>query len=163
MTTVWKGFVNYLDEDYEIKRHGSRGDAYKAIISDIRCPVCKGGRFRENILKVSFDGMNISQLSEKSISEAGTYFSSILNEADPDCNAVCDQIIPQLLSKFELLENIGLGYLSIDRTTQSLSGGEAQRLRIATQLVSDLCGLTYVLAIFITKKLTWYCSIHGTI
>jgi excinuclease ABC subunit A len=145
MNTAWKGFVNYLNEDYEIKRHGKRGEAFAAIMSDLPCPVCKGARFRDDILEVCFDGMNISELSAKSITVASKYFSSIQDRLDPEIHAICEQIIRQLLEKFTMLEAIGLGYLSIDRTTESLSGGEAQRLRIASQLVSDLCGLTYVL------------------
>jgi len=145
MTTVWKGFVNYLDEDFEIKRHGSRGDQYNAIMSDNTCPVCLGDRLRNDILEVSFDGMNISRLSAKTISDARKYFTNIQKKLDPESFAISEQIISQLLAKFKTLEELGLGYLAIDRPAQSLSGGEAQRLRIASQLVSDLCGLTYVL------------------
>jgi len=145
LTTTWKGFVYYLNEDFEIKRHGKRGEAFKAIMSDLPCPVCKGERFRDDILEVNFDEMNISELSRKSIVHARKYFSGIKERLDPGSFAICEQIILQLLEKFTMLEGIGLGYLSIDRTTESLSGGEAQRLRIASQLVADLCGLTYVL------------------
>lgn len=145
MTTVWKGFVNYLKEDYEIKRHGSRGEAFHAIMSDKACPVCNGKRFRNDILEVRFDGMNISQLAAKSISHAKKYFTGIQERLDHESLAITDQIIFQTLEKLKVLEDLGLGYLSIDRTTGSLSGGEAQRLKIASQLVSDLCGLTFVL------------------
>ncbi|MCD4680974.1 MAG: excinuclease ABC subunit UvrA [Bacteroidales bacterium] len=145
LTTVWKGFVNYLNEDWEIKHDSKRGEAFKAIMSEINCSACQGKRFRKNILDVSFDGMNISQLSSKTITNAIEYFSNIQKEINPDTFAICEQIIVQLITKLKPLDEIGLGYLSIDRTTQTLSGGEAQRLRIASQLVSDLCGLTYVL------------------
>ena len=145
LTTVWKGFVNYFNEDWEIKHDGKRGEAFKAIMSEINCSDCQGKRFRKNILDVSFDGMNISQLSSKTITNAIEYFSNIQKEINPETFAVCEQITVQLITKLKSLDEIGLGYLSIDRTTQTLSGGEAQRLRIASQLVSDLCGLTYVL------------------
>jgi len=145
LTTVWKGFVNYLNEDYEIKRDGARGEAFKAIMSEIECSECKGERFKENILVVSFNGMNISELSSKSITDAIEYFNNIQTEINRELFSICEQIIEHLITKLRSLEEIGLGYLSLNRTTHSLSGGESQRLRIASQLVSDLCGLTYVL------------------
>lgn len=145
LTTVWKGFVNYLNEDWEIKHDGKRGEAFKAIMSEINCSACQGKRFRKNILDVSFDGMNISQLSSKTITNAIEYFSNIQTKTDHETYVISEPIIAQLITKLKSLEEIGLGYLSIDRTTHSLSGGESQRLRIASQLVSDLCGLTYVL------------------
>jgi len=145
MTTVWKGFVNYLNEDYEIKQHGSRGKSYHPIMSEIECPECKGDRFRKEILDVIWEGMNISELAAKSIRHARAFFEEIQKKKEHGNHVVIEQIISQLLSKFTMLEEIGLGYLTINRTTSSLSGGESQRLRIASQLVSDLCGLTYIL------------------
>jgi excinuclease ABC subunit A len=145
LNTVWKGFVNYLNEEYEIKRKGSRGDAYKMIMSEENCTHCKGNRLESKILKVHFNNQNISQLSSRTISDAIEYFKDIEAQVSSNIYARCEPIIIQILSKLEHLKVIGLGYLSIDRRTSTLSGGEAQRLRIATQLVSDLCGLTYVL------------------
>jgi len=145
MTTAWKGFVNYLNEDYEIKQHGSRGKSYHIIMSDIDCPECKGKRFKKNILEVTWEGMNISELAAKSIRSAIAFFEMIQKKKELKSYAVIEQIISQLLSKFTMLEEIGLGYLAINRDTSSLSGGESQRLRIASQLVSDLCRLTYIL------------------
>lgn len=145
LTTVWKGMVNYINEEYEIKRHGKRGEPYKAIMSDIACSGCNGERFKSEILDVTFTGLNISQLSSKTITNAIDYFSNIQAEIAPNAFAVCEQVVDQIITKLKSLNEIGLGYLSINRPTSTLSGGEAQRLRIATQLVSDLCELTYVL------------------
>jgi excinuclease ABC subunit A len=144
MTTTWKGFVGYLDEDYEIKKQGSRGEAFRSIMSEKPCKVCHGKRFRPEVLEVTFDGMDISRLSAKSIKQARVYFSEINKKLDPEDIAICDQIVFQVIQKLKTLEDLGLGYLSIDRKTETLSGGEAQRLKIASQLVSGLCGLTYV-------------------
>jgi len=145
LNTVWKGMVNYINEEYEIKRHGKRGESYKAIMSDITCSNCNGKRLKNEILEVTFTGLNISQLSSKTITNAIDYFSNIQTQVDSSTFAVIEQTITQILAKLQILKDIGLGYLSINRTTSTLSGGEAQRLRIASQLVSDLCGLTYVL------------------
>lgn len=111
----------------------------------MECPKCQGERFKEDILKITFNDLNISQMSKMSIKNAKGFFANLINNLDAKTLNKSEQIIKQLLHKFEILENIGLAYLAIDRATSSLSGGEAQRLRIATQLVSNLCGLTYVL------------------
>lgn len=145
LTTVWKGMVNYLNEDYEIKRKGKRGEAYKTIMSDITCHKCHGNRFKSNILEVTFDGNNISQLSSISIQTAINYFKEIGSRNDVKTLEKSKQIIEHIIAKLIPLKDIGLGYLSINRATSTLSGGEAQRLRIVSQLVSELCGLTYVL------------------
>lgn len=145
MTTVWKGFVNYLNEDYEIKRHGTRGNTYNAIMTDLACSGCKGERLREDILEITLDRTNISQLSAKSITSTRRYLTGVLEGLNPETHAIAEPIIALLLEKLTMLEEIGLGYLTVNRPTHSLSGGEAQRLRIASQLVTDLCGLTYIL------------------
>ena len=145
LKTLWKGFVPLINEEYELRRNGKRGEAYKAIISEINCPICKGERLKPAILDVKFTGLSISELSLKSISKSLTFFKSLLHQLKATEQEKTHHIIKQLLDKFETLERIGLGYLAINRSTSSLSGGEAQRLRIASQLVSDLCGLTYVL------------------
>lgn len=145
MHTVWKGMSNYIIEDYLIKRDGTRGEAFKSIMSEISCPQCQGHRLNDEVLKYQFRGLNISQLSAMNMIAARTFFlDKTAGLSDEKLNVV-KPIIDQLLIKFKALENLGLGYLSIDRPTSTLSGGEAQRLRIATQLVSDLCGLTYVM------------------
>jgi len=145
MTTLWKGFVNYLNEEYEIKRKGKRGDAYQLIMSDIPCPDCQGKRLRDEILNVKFAEENISELANRNISNAIEHFSHIEKIISPATYEKSKSIIHQILHKLKQLDTIGLGYLSINRATSSLSGGEAQRLRMATQLSSDLCGITYVL------------------
>lgn len=145
LKTVWKGFVNLLNEEYEIKRDGKRGEAYLGIMSEIDCPSCKGQRLKKEALDISFNQLSISELSAKSISQAISFFENIESQISKEIFARCQNICLQIVSKLKPLAELGLGYLSIDRTTQSLSSGEAQRLRIASQLVSDLCGLTYVL------------------
>ncbi|RLD42953.1 MAG: excinuclease ABC subunit UvrA, partial [Bacteroidetes bacterium] len=145
MTTVWKGFVNLLNEEYEIKRSGKRGEAYRYIMSELSCPHCLGKRLKKEILEVRFDGQNISSLASKSIQLALNYFQNIKSTIDKTSFERSRNIVKEIIAKLQTLEKIGLGYISIDRPTATLSGGEAQRLRIATQLVADLCGLTYIL------------------
>ncbi len=145
LKTEWKGFVHYFTEDYEIKRHGERGKAYLPLISEYRCPVCKGDRLKPEALEIQFDGMNISTFTGMQISKARSYFEDLMHRKEKNFHAAAAKIAPLLIEKLRLLEELGLGYLSIDRQTSSLSGGEARRLSIAGQVVSELCGLTYIM------------------
>jgi len=145
LKTVWKGFVKLINEEYELRKKGKRGEAYQSILSEQNCPVCHGERLKKEVLDIVFEGNNISQISSKSISTAKIYFEELKSKLNTIDQQKANHIIDQLIAKFEILENIGLGYLSINRSVSSLSGGEAQRLRIASQLVSNLCGLTYIL------------------
>jgi excinuclease ABC subunit A len=95
------------------------------------------------VLEVYFNKMDIAGLSSMSIQGALEYFRHI--HLENDILERSHSVIDQIISKLTTLDHMGLGYISIDRPTATLSGGEAQRLRIATQLVADLCGLTYVL------------------
>lgn len=145
MTTAWKGMAEYIIEDYEIKRDGKRGEAFLSIISEISCPACCGHRLKPDLLKIKFEDLNISELSSLTMTSAKAFFNRFKQNASTEEQLISKQIIEQLIQKFDTLESLGLGYLSVDRPTATLSGGEAQRLRIASQLVSNLCGLTYVL------------------
>jgi len=94
---------------------------------------------QEKALSVFINKKNITELSDLSIHRSISFFESFSHHQG------AEQLVYQLKSKYKSLIDLGLGYLSINRPTQSLSGGEAQRLRIASQLISDLCGMTYVL------------------
>lgn len=145
MSTVWKGFVKYVNEEYFIKQGGKRAKAYEDIMGEIPCPLCNGLRLKQEALSVSFGNLHINQLVTKSVRQALDYFTSIHADIEPGTLARSKSIIDQIISRLKTLNDIGLDYITIDRPTSTLSGGEAQRLRIATQLVADLCGLTYVL------------------
>ncbi len=145
MSVLWKGFVNYFNEEYEIKKHGKRGDAYSQIISDITCGRCKGGRLNNKVLRVMVGDKNISELSALSVDESLDFFYRITEELTVNEATVSRELINRIIAKLKQLIEIGIGYLSINRPVSTLSGGESQRLRIATQLISELCDLTYVL------------------
>ena len=144
LNTTWKGFAGYLQEDYELKKDGKRGEVFNSITTNIICTKCKGSRYRQEINDVFFGGYNISQLSSLSITNALIYFRNVKLSATGDYNKY-ETTIFQIINKLVPFEKIGIGYLAINRNISSLSGGESQRLRIATQLASNLCGLTYVL------------------
>ncbi len=145
MTTPWKGMANYLLEDYELKRDSTRAQAFKPILSEVVCSECGGHRLKKEALEITFGGLNISDLSALSITSALEFIAGQLELNETEHPKATDQLFRQLMEKYRSLTHLGLGYLAVNRPTSTLSGGEAQRLRLAGQLSSDMCGLTYVL------------------
>ncbi len=128
-----------------------RGLGYENIVDEeeidllnlTKCNRCNGQRLRAEALTVKINGKNIAELSNRSINELKEFFSEIkLNSYE---QAIAERILKEIFIKLEFLEKIGVGYLSLDRPSFSLSGGEAQRIRLATQLGSHLSGVLYVL------------------
>ncbi|GAB6184360.1 excinuclease ABC subunit UvrA [Thermodesulfovibrio hydrogeniphilus] len=113
------------------------------LLNLTKCSRCNGQRLRAEALSVKINGKNIAELSNLSIDELKEFFSEIkLNSYE---QAIAERILKEIFIKLEFLEKIGVGYLSLDRPSFSLSGGEAQRIRLATQLGSHLSGVLYVL------------------
>lgn len=107
------------------------------------CPACKGARLKEKTLHVKVGGLNIHEISRMTVEEARRFFDEI--SITPFEGDVAREVLRQIRAKLSFLYNIGLGYITIDRQTRTLSGGEAQRINIANQLGSHLCGVLYVL------------------
>lgn len=144
LSTTWKGMANYLLEEYELKKEGKRAEPYEALLSEVLCETCLGRRLSDNVLDTKIGGKNISELSEMSMHEAGLFLKNFLTQEDKHTQESLSPVLDWLQHKFNMLHDLGLGYLSANRATSTLSGGEAQRLRIAHQLDTDLCGLTYI-------------------
>ena len=107
------------------------------------CPDCKGTRLNESARNVLIDGRNISEVSDDSTSILKTWLTGLqLNSKEKQ---IGEKIIEQIVSRLEYLDRVGAGYLSLNRTTRTLSGGEAQRIRLASQVGSGLVGVLYVL------------------
>ncbi|MBF9337267.1 excinuclease ABC subunit UvrA, partial [Microbacterium lacticum] len=115
------------------------------------CPACNGKRLKPEALSVTFDGRDIAELSQLPLRELATILSGVVTSdeeheaASPEKRAAAVQLASGVLQRLRPLVDLGLGYLSLSRTTPTLSGGELQRLRLATQLSSDLFGVVYVL------------------
>ncbi len=107
------------------------------------CPACKGTRLRPEILAIKLDGHNIAQVSGLSIKQAIGFFINLKLTAQE--KQISHQILKEILERLGFLANVGLGYLSLDRPSGSLSGGEAERIRLATQIGSALVGVLYIL------------------
>ena len=107
------------------------------------CPDCHGGRLKPELLAVKIGGLNISEVCALTVSEGLKFFESL--KLDGHRREVAEQIHREVASRLGFLERVGLGYLALDRATESLSGGEAQRIRLATQIGNQLVGVLYVL------------------
>ncbi|HXI10468.1 MAG TPA: excinuclease ABC subunit UvrA, partial [Thermodesulfobacteriota bacterium] len=134
------GFYSYL-ESKKYKLH------IKVFISrykgQVTCGACLGARLRKAALSVRIASLNIHEVSRSSIKEARAFFKNLV--LTPFEKEVSKELLKQVSLKLEFLNNTGLGYITLDRLTKTLSGGEAQRVTIATQLASSLCGVLYIL------------------
>lgn len=112
-------------------------------MNPIPCSECNGSRLRKETLGVKINDLNISEVTSKNIKNTHRFFDSLnLNETE---RKIAGQVLKEIKSRLEFLLNVGLEYLTLDRTAGTLSGGEAQRIRLATQIGSQLVGVLYVL------------------
>jgi excinuclease ABC subunit A len=111
--------------------------------SQVRCEECGGGRLRREAREVRVGGLDIASVTRMTVREAAAFFSSL--PLDPERKAVAGEVLNQIRDRLSFLQEVGLEYLSLDRLTKSLSGGEAQRIQLAGQLGSQLAGTLYVL------------------
>ncbi|MBU0571313.1 MAG: excinuclease ABC subunit UvrA [Candidatus Omnitrophica bacterium] len=131
----------------ERRFHRTDSDYIKEMIGGFMsmqpCPDCKGGRLRPESLSVFVGGKNINEISAVSISDAGKYFRSLkLGEME---QKIAEEILKEINARLDFLKNVGLDYLTLDRKSNTLSGGEDQRIRLATQIGAGLVGVLYVL------------------
>ncbi|CQB51986.1 UvrABC system subunit A [Syntrophomonas zehnderi OL-4] len=141
--STYEGVINNLERRYqETKSDSSREELEKYMISAI-CPACQGKRLREEILWVLLGGKSINELTSYSVRECSRFFEELqLEERD---SFIARQVIKEIKARLGFLIDVGLDYLTLDRGAGSLSGGEAQRIRLATQVGSSLVGVLYVL------------------
>jgi excinuclease ABC subunit A len=143
----WKGFVHLVNEEYERKHADDRGRAMLALMKEDPCPACRGARLKPRSLAAKFRGLNIAELSALTAREAATFFNDAARSLPPGtpAAAVVAVLGREILGRLESIRDVGLDYLAMDRDSSSLSGGEAQRLRLAGELGGGLAGVTYVL------------------
>lgn len=142
----WEGFVNLVNEEYSRKHADRRGDSMMVIMKNEACPTCHGARLKVTALAFRVLGKNISELSDLSIEKAIRFFTDF-EKAIHDENTIhiSKQLRSEVLQKLSYLSDLGLGYLRISRNAPTLSGGETQRVRLASQLGNGLTDVTYVL------------------
>lgn len=141
--TVYEGVIPNLERRY----HDTESDFVRKKIEKYMtiapCPSCKGQRLKKEVLSISVQDRSIIDLTEKSITELAVFFNSLtlsVNEM-----VIANLILKEVKDRISFLENVGLSYLTLSRSANTLSGGEAQRIRLATQIGSKLLGVLYVL------------------
>ena len=139
----FSGLNNYLKNYYESTSSNNIREWVESYMNTIACPTCGGGRLKKESLAVKFLGKNISEVTSQSILKAKAFFDNVkLSGRD---SAIAKPILKEILTRIQFLLDVGLDYLTLDRSARTLSGGESQRIRLATQIGSQLAGVLYVL------------------
>lgn len=139
----FSGVYNYLRNYYETTTSNNVREWAESYMHTIKCPTCKGGRLKKESLSVRFQNQNISEVTSLSIKKARKFFNGVvLNSRDEQ---IAKPVIKEITTRLDFLLNVGLDYLTLNRSARSLSGGESQRIRLATQIGTQLAGVLYVL------------------
>lgn len=139
----FEGIINNLERRYRESNSEWSKDEIRECMSDEDCPECHGERLKKESLSVTVGGINISELCKKSVSECLDFFDKLeLSERDA---FIAERIIKEIKSRLGFLSSVGLEYLTLSRAASTLSGGESQRIRLATQIGSSLVGVLYIL------------------
>ncbi|HFU7190487.1 TPA: excinuclease ABC subunit UvrA [Staphylococcus aureus] len=142
-TMVFEGVVPNISRRFHESPSEYTREMMSKYMTELPCETCHGQRLNREALSVYVGGLNIGEVVEYSISQALNYYKNInLSEQD---QAIANQILKEIISRLTFLNNVGLEYLTLNRASGTLSGGEAQRIRLATQIGSRLTGVLYVL------------------
>lgn len=139
----YEGIVNNLERRYRQTKSSYIRSEIQRYMANLPCPECGGHRLKPESLAVTIGDRNIARVSEMSIKDAYKFFSELrLTERE---SIIAKRILREIKARLEFLINVGLDYLTIDRSASTLAGGEAQRIRLATQVGSGLMGVIYIL------------------
>jgi excinuclease ABC subunit A len=139
----FKGVIGMIDHRYKMGGGYEVREYYEQFMDYIPCPECHGKRLKNESLAVTVGGLDISELCAMSVINVRKFFANLkLTATEAE---IAREILKEINSRLSFLENVGLGYLTLARKAGSLSGGEAQRIRLATQIGSSLVGVMYVL------------------
>ena len=138
-----EGVCPMIERRYQETSSAFSREWYGSFISNQTCPTCSGARLNPQALSVQVSGKNIYEFTQMSISQARVFMDSL--ELTAMQANIANLIVKEIKSRLEFLDHVGLGYMTLDRLAGSLSGGEAQRIRLATQIGSKLTGVMYVL------------------
>lgn len=138
-----EGLASLIKRRYEETESNMQREYYGSYMKEITCPVCNGKRLSQTVLSVLINGKNIYDFTEMSILEALDFIDNLnLTEKEKQISQL---VIKEIKNRLQFLKNVGLEYLTLSRKAGTLSGGEAQRIRLATQIGSHLTGVLYVL------------------
>ncbi len=140
----YEGAVPYLERIHKQTESEGRREWVERFMSVLPCPACQGRRLKPEALAVRIGELNIADMTRMSIKAANRYFSEEL-ALSPRDEQIARDVVKELKRRLGFLVSVGLDYLTIDRTAETLGGGEAQRVRLATQIGSGLVGVVYIL------------------
>ena len=139
----WEGLLPQTERLYRETKSEYRKEELEKFMRVLPCPECHGKRLKEHVLAVKINGKSIADVTDLSIEDLITFFDTLpLTEKEEE---IAKLILREIRSRLAFLQQVGLGYLTLSRSAGSLSGGEAQRIRLATQIGSNLMGVLYIL------------------
>ncbi len=143
----WVGLISIINEEYQRKHADKRGESMLGIMQDLVCPKCDGDRIKKQSLKIKLRNLNISQLTQLSVDKSLKWFHEFNGDTatSDSIKSFSQDLRKEIILRLTYLQGLGLGHLQINRISSTLSGGEAQRVRLAGQLGSGLTGITYIL------------------
>ena len=139
----FEGVLPWIERRYAEAEPGGGGAAYEAFMPAVACPACGGARLAPEILAVTVGGRSIADLAARPVREAAEWLRALA--LSPREQLIAERPLSEIQARLGFLADVGLGYLSLDRPAATLAGGEAQRIRLATQIGSGLTGVLYVL------------------
>jgi excinuclease ABC subunit A len=141
----FEGISNFIKNQFEESDSVSIKRWAKDFMDEVPCPVCNGSRLKQEALYFKINEKNIADLSNMDISDLTKWFYDLPNHLSERQKTIATEIIKEIRDRLDFLMNVGLDYLALARSSKSLSGGEAQRIRLATQIGSQLVGVLYIL------------------
>lgn len=141
----FEGISNFIKNQYDNSDSASIKRWAKEFMDENVCPECEGTRLRKESLYFKLNGKNIGELVQMDVAELSEWFADLPNHLSEKQQVISTEILKEITARLQFLLDVGLNYLSLNRSSKSLSGGEAQRIRLATQIGSQLVGVLYIL------------------
>ncbi|TVZ55703.1 excinuclease ABC subunit A [Lutibacter sp. Hel_I_33_5] len=141
----FEGIISFIESQYKNAESTSIKRWAKGFMDEVSCSTCGGKRLKKEALHFKITDKNISDLSQMDITELASWFQNIDQDLSEKQKTIATEILKEIRTRIQFLLDVGLDYLTLDRTSKSLSGGEAQRIRLATQIGSQLVGVLYIL------------------
>ena len=141
----FEGISNFIKNQYDNSDSASIKRWAKEFMDENNCPDCEGTRLRKESLYFKLNGKNIGELVQMDIAELSEWFASLDQHLSEKQKIIAVEVVKEITARLQFLLDVGLNYLSLNRSSKSLSGGEAQRIRLATQIGSQLVGVLYIL------------------
>ncbi|MET0759921.1 MAG: excinuclease ABC subunit UvrA, partial [Flavobacterium sp.] len=141
----FEGISHFIKNQHDESGSASIKRWAKEFMDEVKCPVCEGTRLKKEALFFKINEENIADLSNMDISDLTLWFHDLKNHLSDKQSLIATEVIKEIKDRLNFLMNVGLDYLALSRSSKSLSGGEAQRIRLATQIGSQLVGVLYIL------------------